>query len=197
MTRNVLIAIALVAGGLTGLGVALLERGRAAPFEAATMFTTPRELPALDLVDHRGEPLSATALHGGWDVLFFGFTHCPDVCPTTLAQLDRAVDEIDARRRPRVWLVSVDPARDTPAVLADYVGHFDPDFGGVTGSDEAIAGLAAALGVAYGREPLGDTYTMSHSGALFLVDPLGRYAGVFNTPLDFAQVTSELDRLTR
>lgn len=194
MIRNVLIVLALVAGAATGFAVALLERDEPT---AATMFAEPRTLPAIDLVDQAGREVTAASLQGRWDVLFFGFTHCPDVCPTTLAELARAVRTIDPRRRPRVWLVSVDPARDTPSVLADYVGHFDPGFAAMTGSEAATATFASALGVAYGKEPHGDSYTMSHSGALLLIDPEGRYAGLFTTPLDFARVTADLERLAR
>lgn len=196
MTKNLLVVVALVAGAAAGLGLALLERERGAQLEAGTVFATPRTLPPTALVDHSGKPLTADRLTGQWDILFFGFTHCPDICPTTLVQLDRLLERLDAgAQAPRVWLVSVDPLRDTPAVLADYIGHYNRGFAALTGTEAAIAGLAAALGVAYSKVVDGDGYTMAHSGALFLVDPAGRYAGLFTTPHDWQLIAADLRKL--
>lgn len=199
MTRTLLIAIALIAGAATGLTLALVERQRDARLDAATMFATPRTLPLPALVAHDGEPLTGATFAGRWDIAFFGFTNCPDICPTTLAQLGRVLERLDAEddRGPRVWLVSVDPARDTPARLAAYVRHFDPGFAALSGAESALAEFAAALGVAYDKVFEGESYTIAHSGALFLIDPNGHYAGLFNTPHDWPRIEADLRKLTR
>lgn len=197
MNRSILFAAALVAGAAAGLTLALLQ-GADDEIVAATIFDTPRELPALDLVNADGAAVSGNIFTGRWDLLFFGFTHCPDICPATLHRLDALLDTIAQsapERLPRVWLVSVDPSRDTPAVLADYLGFFDARFGALTGTDESVATLAGALGVAYARLPQGEDYTMSHSAALFLIDPRGHYAGLFNTPHDWDRIGSDLETI--
>ena len=99
------------------------------------LLDTPRELGDFALVDHRDEPFVPARLEGHWSLVFFGFTHCPDICPTTMAFLDRLAGELEGTEAEdtAVFLVSVDPARDTPAQLASYVPYFNPDFTGVTG----------------------------------------------------------------
>jgi protein SCO1/2 len=126
-------------------------------------------------------------MHGQWTFLFFGFVNCPDVCPTTLAMLADVRARIataSAGQVPEVVLVSVDPGRDTPAVLAQYVSHFDPSFTAVTGDPGAIETLTRALGVAVAvGAPADDgSYAVDHTAAIFLVDPAGRVAALFNTP---------------
>ena len=115
-------------------------------------------------------------MRGRWTFVFFGFVNCPDVCPTTLATLAavrNSLADLAEPYRPRVVLVSVDPARDTPAVLAQYVLHFDPSFVGVTGSPAALDTLTRALGVAVivGPADAAGNYSVDHTAAVFLVDP--------------------------
>ena len=141
------IAIVVLAGVLAGVGVAYFMRDRVAPsppLERATLFAEPRALPAFELIDQERIPFGPERLRGRWTLLFFGFVNCPDVCPTTLATLAevrRKVASESAGDVPQVVLVSVDPGRDTPPVLAQYVAHFDPSFTGVTGDPAAIETL--------------------------------------------------------
>jgi len=124
--------------------------------------------------------------------VFFGFTHCPDVCPTTLYKLAQA-RRAAAVPHLRVLFVTLDPARDTPAMLARYLHAFDPDFLGLTGSQQTIAALAAHFGVAFQRVELpGGDYTMDHSAVVFLLDAGGRIVAVFTAPLDIAALTQDL-----
>jgi protein SCO1 len=184
------IAIVVLAGVLAGVGVAYFMRDRVAPsppLERATLFAEPRALPAFELIDQARVPFGPERLHGRWTLLFFGFVNCPDVCPTTLATLAevrRKVARESARDVPQVVLVSVDPGRDTPPVLAQYVAHFDPSFTGVTGDPAAIEALTQALGVAVFIGPPAEdgSYAVDHTAAIFLVDPEGRIAALFNTP---------------
>ena len=184
------IAIVVLAGVFAGVVVAHFMRNRVdplPPLERATLFAEPRALPAFELVDQGHVPFGPDRLRGRWTFLFFGFVHCPDVCPTTLATLAdvrRKIASESARDVPQVVLVSVDPDRDTPPVLAQYVAHFDPSFTGVTGDSEAIETLTQALGVAVFIGPPAEdgSYTVDHTAAIFLVDPEGRVAALFSTP---------------
>jgi protein SCO1/2 len=129
------------------------------------------------LSDHNGKPRQLSDFRGKAVVLFFGFTHCPDVCPTTLAELAAARRDLGAAgERVQVLLVTVDPARDTPQLLSRYVTAFDPSFLGLTGTPEQVAEVAKEFKVIYqkveGRAPA--DYSMDHSAGSFIFDPEGR-----------------------
>ncbi|MEX0958066.1 MAG: SCO family protein [Burkholderiales bacterium] len=130
-----------------------------------------------ELIGHDGEPRSLEDFRGQVTVVFFGFTHCPDVCPITLAELAAALDKLgEDAKRVQVLLITVDPARDTPEVLRGYVTAFHPSFVGLTGSAEQIASVAREFKVIYqrvdGSSP--ETYSMDHSAGSFVFDPEGR-----------------------
>ncbi|MBT8143963.1 MAG: SCO family protein [Gammaproteobacteria bacterium] len=194
MKRIFIIAVLLIAGLLAGVLTAHWQRSAAAP-EVATLFATPRLLDWPALVDERGDPISASSFSTEWDLLFFGFTRCPDICPMTLGRLRTAIGQLPADERPRVWLVSVDPTHDKSEVLRDYLAFFDASFRGLTGTEAQIESLATQLGVAYSRVPQEEGYTMSHSAALFLLDREGRYAGLFTTPHDWPTISQDLARI--
>ncbi|HEX9207529.1 MAG TPA: SCO family protein [Steroidobacteraceae bacterium] len=186
--RLVLLAIvAFVVGLVVARG---LFRPAAVPVPAtenATIFVPPRALPPLALVDADGKPLGPRFLEGHWTLVFFGFTHCPDVCPTTLTvlgQVHKLLGSMPAGRQPRVLLVTVDPERDTPQRLRDYVRFFDPAFTGATGTPEAIRQAAAAFAVPYAKVPLpGGGYTMDHGAGVFTVGPAGQVVAYSSPPL--------------
>ncbi|MEX0734667.1 MAG: SCO family protein [Steroidobacteraceae bacterium] len=202
MNRTVLVVIVL-AGILAGAAAGFVfTRARDTPpaLERATLFETPRPLPAFALVDHAGEAYERERLRGRWTFLFFGFVNCPDVCPTTLATLAdarRSVMDLPPGERPDVVLASVDPARDRPEVLARYVGHFDPSFTGITGSAESIEALTRDLGVAVivGPAAADGSYTVDHSAAIFLIDPEARLTAVFGTPHESAAIARDYRRI--
>lgn len=156
--------------------------------ERASVLPSPRDLPPLHLTDQDGRPLPADFFAGHWTLVFFGFTHCPDICPTTLATLARTVQQLGglpAEQRPRVLLVSVDPERDEPAKLAAYVRFFDPAFLAATGSLRDVAEAAAAFGVPYAKVSLpGGGYTMDHGAGIFLVGPAGGIVAYSSGPHD-------------
>ena len=187
--KRALVTMVVLAGVLAGVLVAHLLGKRAAPppLEQATLYAEPRALPAFELVDQAQAPFGPARLRGHWTFLFFGFVNCPDVCPTTLAMLADVRTRIangPAGAVPQVVLVSVDPGRDSPSVLAQYVAHFDPSFTGVTGDPGAIETLTRALGVAVvvGAPDADGSYAVDHTAAIFLVDPEGRVTALFNTP---------------
>lgn len=153
----------------------------------AYVLAEPEPIAPFRLVAHDGQAFDNAALKGRWSFLFFGFTHCPDICPTTLAvfnEVHRALRSgaVDVR----FVMVTVDPERDAPQVLAKYVPAFNPEFIGVTGEAGEIARLCDSLGVKYGKVP-GSTpasYHMDHSSSVLVADPQGRFHGVFAPPHD-------------
>jgi protein SCO1/2 len=158
----------------------------------AYVFDTPRALPDFELVDHHGAPFTRERLEGGWTLVFFGFTFCPDICPTTmalLAQLAEQLEGLPEEADTRVVMVSVDPARDTVEQLAQYVPYFNPDFLGVTGEFLDIHRFATALNTPFRKVPgQGEDYQVDHSANLVLINPRGDYHGFFKAPLDLARL---------
>jgi protein SCO1/2 len=193
-------AIAIVAA-LAGVYVARMLNQPAVPsLEAGTALPQARVLPEFLLVDTQGKAGSAAALRGRPTLVFFGFTHCPDVCPTTLALL-ADVQKRMARQDPampgiRVALISVDPERDTPEQLGSYIASFRGDFIGLTGSASEIVKVTRAFGVATARVDLGGgNYTMDHSAAVFALDSQARIVAVFTPPLSAPALARDLARL--
>jgi protein SCO1/2 len=190
-------AVAAIAA-LGGILLALLLRPTPAPapeLAVGTWLPAPRALAPFSLVDQSGAAATLETLRGQPTLLFFGFTHCPDVCPTTLA-LVAAARRKAALDGLRVVLVSVDPERDTPERLGAYVRAFDPEFLALTGSADEIAGLARQLGVAAARMPLpGGDYTVDHSAALLWLDRDARLAAIFTPPLTIDGLSADLAAL--
>jgi protein SCO1/2 len=129
------------------------------------------------LAGHDGKPRTLADFQGKVVAVFFGFTHCPDVCPTTLATMREVKEKLGADgARLQVIFVTVDPDRDTPELLSKYVTAFDPTFLGLHGTQEEIAQAAKAFKVYYQKVPgkTPDTYTMDHTASTYLYDPQGR-----------------------
>lgn len=190
---------ALAALAALGLGVFTASRlygpAPAPEIASGTLLREPRPVAPFALADQDGKPWGNAQLEGHWTVLFPGFTHCPDVCPTTLGLMK----QLGARLRAgggsvEFVFLSVDPERDTPAQLKAYVNHFDPAIRGVTGPREQIDALCAALGLAYLKIPgATDTdYTIDHTAALVLLDPRGRVAGYFQAPHKLDTLAADL-----
>jgi protein SCO1 len=130
---------------------------------------------SLELTDHTGKPRRLEDFRGKALVVFFGFTHCPDICPTTLADIAQAVKSLGAQaERVQVVMVSVDPERDTPESLAKYVTAFDPSFLGLRGDLEATKRVAANFKIYFEKRKQGGSYTVDHSAQSYVIDPQGR-----------------------
>ena len=158
----------------TGVAAPALADG-AAPRLKAGSFEPARTAPDFVLAGSDGAALQLSKLHGKVVLMSFGFTHCPAVCPTTLAtlaQMRRSLGK-DASAV-QVVFVTVDPERDDAARMKAYVGAFDPTFLGATGSAEALAAVRRSYGVVARKVPLGDSYGMDHSSSIFLIDRDGR-----------------------
>jgi protein SCO1 len=194
-------AIAVVAA-LAGVYVARMLGQPVVPsLESGTSLPQARVLPEFNLVDTQGAAISPAALRGHPTLVFFGFTHCPDVCPTTLALLasvqKQAVQQDAGMAGLKVALISVDPERDTPQQLGSYIASFRGDFIGLTGSASEIVKATRGFGVAAARVDLGGgNYTMDHSAAVFVLDSQARIVAVFTPPLAAAALTRDLARLS-
>ena len=127
------------------------------------------------LTDHAGKPRTLADFRGKLVVLSFGFTHCPDICPTILADLAGAMQSLGAEAaRVQVLFVTVDPERDTPELLATYVAAFDPQFVGLSGDLEAIRQTAKEFKIFFEKQPTGSSYTVNHSAQSYVIDAQGR-----------------------
>jgi protein SCO1/2 len=161
---------------LVVLGVWALPRLRSPMFHGQIV-SAGEPVADFTLTAHTGEPVRLSDWRGRWVALYFGYTFCPDVCPTTLAQLAQARRRLGAEAaRVQVLMVTVDPERDTPERLAAYVRAFDPSFVGLTGTPAAIAAVAGPLGVYFARQEVEGAagYLVDHTASVLLLDPQGR-----------------------
>ena len=167
-------------------------------FKSATVLNDDRPLPEFHLEGTSGEVGNAV-LSGNWTLVFFGYTYCPDICPTSLTTLAQVKSQLVANgvAPPRVLFISVDGQRDRPDRLAEFVRFFDADFQAAIGSDQALLPLARHLGVFYQRHDKGDgsPYSVDHSSAIYLVDPQGRLKAVFSWPHDPATMATEYPKI--
>lgn len=155
------------------------------------LLEAPRNIGEFDLIDHHGNPFNPGRLEGQWTLVFFGFTHCPDICPTTMTFLNTFLESLEGTEAqdPQVVMVSVDPARDTVQQLADYVPYFNPDFTGVTGEFLDIHRFATKLNTPFRKVMDEDgSYQVDHSSNIVLINPRGDYHGFFRAPLDLAKM---------
>ena len=165
------IAIFCVLGAL-GLTVSEFVANK---FMPATTFDVSAKF---SLINHQGAPVTESVFQGHPSALFFGFTHCPEVCPTTLNDLALAKQELGPNDKLKVYFITLDPLRDTSDVLAEYIPYFGPDFMGITGSEADIQALSKSWGIYSQRSELSDGgYNIDHTATVFLLDSKGQFAG--------------------
>lgn len=171
--------LVLAAGLLIGLAFRDQGKGQTANPLAAAIGGK------FSLVDQHGKTVTDADLKGKWQLVFFGYTHCPDVCPTALNDLSLALDQLgDKKNQVGIVFISVDPARDTPDVLKSYVESFGGPIEALTGSPDAVAQAAKDYRVYYAKHPRTDGgYDMDHSALIYIMDPQGRFTATF-TPDD-------------
>ena len=205
-----LLVVACLAGGL-GLWASQRFHAPAAaaappapPVKAVTLMPAPRALPAFSLQQSDGTALTTEDLAGHWTVVFIGFTHCPDICPTTLAQLASAQKQwasIPTASRPRVLFISAVPERDSPKLTGDYAHAFHADTLAATAPISQLEEFARSLSLVFMKAPgpsgEPDDYSIDHSAALVLLDPQVRMAGVAQPPFDIRAIAADLERLTK
>ena len=175
----------------------------------------PEKAPSFNLTDQHGIPFSQDQLLGKWTIMFFGYTHCPDFCPTTMAGLNGAYHHLE-REAPQlaantqVVFVSVDPFRDTPALLGDFVSHFNKDFIGVTGPPAQLQRLSNPLGASYDysdpdshallpdtRKPVRQDYVVDHSSGLYIFDNEAQLVAWVLPPHTAARIVSVYTHIRR
>lgn len=194
MPRPLLAAAAALAFA-GGIAAGLLLRSEPLTLETGTLLDPPRAVAPFNLQGTGPATLDAAALSDGWSLVFFGFTRCPDICPTTLQLLSSARERIAANGEtpPRILLVTVDPEYDTVERLTAYTRYFGEGITGATGTPEAVAAVARDLGIVYQRVPLeGDNYTMDHTGAVLLIGPDLGLRAVFSPPFDLPALARDL-----
>ncbi|HEY8567069.1 MAG TPA: SCO family protein [Beijerinckiaceae bacterium] len=188
--RRFLLAAFLVAAPLVPLNPVALDRAAAQPAAIGGPFR---------LTDQEGKPFGSDELKGRPFALFFGFTHCPDVCPTTLFQLSEDLKALGVEgERLQAVFVSVDPERDRPEDLAVYLQSFDPRIKGLTGTPAEVDAAAKAYKATYKKVPLtGDSYTIDHTAVVYLMDATGRFFSALNAQEPPETRRAKLLRLAR
>ncbi len=186
MSQSVKITLSLIITILLiGAAAGLVQQNNNAVPDTEARLMTPKRLTAFQLTAHDLKPLNIERLKGKWTLLFFGYTHCPDVCPITLTELAQMAQQLppEILGSTQFVFVSVDPQRDSPESLAEYVGYFNESFLGATGSIDALTTFARQLDSKFSLEtdPVGEPI-VNHSSAMLLIDPQARYYARLKAP---------------
>ena len=197
----VTLAVLAVGGGATMVFMQL--QGVREPPSHATVMPTPSPLPDFALLDQSGNRFDRQSMRGQWSLVFFGFTHCPDICPATLQQLAiarskvLAADSGQSNSFPQIILISVDPERDTMEIMREYVAHFDADIKGVSGDIEQLKILTSALGIFFEKSTdSGEDYSVAHSAVVLLINPQAEFHALFSAPHDVEHFVNDVPLLT-
>ena len=202
MNKSSIAIVALVAliGGFTISWV--INNNKPVELEAGLWFgDQARALPEFELVDHNRNTLNRSSLTGKWSLMFFGYTHCPDICPISLQTMSDMIDAIedpDVVKALNIYFVSVDPERDTAEILAGYVTYFNPGFIGATADFEKLTPLTRSIGIAHQiRNKTDDKpeYDVDHSSAIVLINPQAEFAGLFSAPQDALVMARDITRI--
>jgi protein SCO1/2 len=170
--------------------------------EKAIILPNSKAIQGVEFVDHQGQRFGKQQLLGRWSILFFGFTNCPDICPTTMQTLKQVKNKLvldDAWGNYQVIMVSVDPDRDTTQQLSNYLPYFDPEFIGISGSLDITTGFSKQLGILFYANEADDDgrYDVDHGTALILVNPMGEMAGVISAPHQADVIARDLSKLAK
>jgi protein SCO1 len=174
-----------------------LQRSQLEAPVSATLLKQPRAVTPFVLTDTQGQRVTQQQLRGHWSLLFFGFTHCQSICPTTMAELAKMQRQLRADSNatlPRVTLVSLDPEADVPSVLKAYVESFDKSFYGLTGDSKQLKRLTRQLGIAVMRSA---PHQPDHSGTLVLVNPQAKVLAYFSMPHDGVVLAKDFEKIVR
>ena len=196
LTWTLLAGFAVLAGAAASFAVL---HSPTVPLRSGTLLEPPRAVVDFSLAGADGQPYTKASLLGHWNLIYVGYTYCPDLCPTTLAQL-KAVQSRPGQRRPPQCCASPSfpstRSADTPQRLDQYVHYFSPSFGAATGSNAQLDALGASLGFVYAKVPgaTPQSYLMDHSSALILIDPQARLAGYLTPPFKTPDLVTDLKR---
>lgn len=202
MRKSRLVVVALLALAI-GFTIALIAKQfQPIELESATWFGDhSRTLPEFELIDQNNNKLTGSDFKGKWHLLFFGYTHCPDICPAslqTLAEMVKLIDDRHVANLLEVAFISVDPARDRPEILKSYVEYFNPDFIAATASPENLDRLTGSLGIAYfidKTDPEKQSYEVGHSSGYILINPAVEFSGLFSAPHDSRKIANDLIKI--
>jgi len=202
MRKSVPYIIALIALVLGFGGSWFVQNSKPIELEVGRWFgDQSKALVNFELRDQNNQPFGNAQLKGKWSLLFFGYTHCPDICPVSLqamSEMMEAIDDKHVREDIRVTFISVDPDRDTPALLKSYVEYFNPLFVGATAALPELKKLTASIGIAHKLEKTQDdqvSYFVSHSGAIVLLNPQGEFSGLFSAPHDALAMARDMTKI--
>ncbi len=206
LTLSVLIIIALLLGIAANLFLTSTtnDATKVIPIQlsSGTLISNPRPLLDFSLQDHAGKAFTQESIKGRWHLLTFGYTHCPDICPTTLAMLAQMDDQL-SKHDPKpiidIDFITIDPQRDTAETLANYMPYFNKTFIGVTGKTEELNKLTRQLGILYARVEADGSqldYLMDHSSSIILINPQGGFQAIFSAPHDAALMAEDLLKIT-
>lgn len=160
-----------------------------------------KALPNFELRDQDNRPFGKAQMKGQWNMMYFGYTHCPDICPVSvqaMAEMMEAIDDADVRNAIQFTFVSVDPDRDTPALLKHYVEYFNPTFKGATAALPELKKLTASIGIAHQLEKTSEdqaSYLVSHSGAIILLNQDAEFSGIFSAPHDALAMARDITKI--
>lgn len=176
------------------------QRESATTMQTVRMFPQVRAIPDFALQSADGKLINKATLSKHWTVVFLGFTHCPDICPTTLADLSKVQkiwETLPSETRPRVLFISVDPERDTPKAIAEYAAFFHKDTLTATAQEPALTEFVQSLALVYAKMPLenGD-YTMDHSATIVVLNPQGNEVGIIRPPFMPQKIAADLIALS-
>lgn len=153
------------------------------------MWPAPKKLSPFQLIDQHGQPFDLSRLKGQWSLMFFGYTHCPDICPATMTLLNTVVKDLEKNQRtiPQIVFISVDPERDTQQHLNEYTSYFNPEFIAATGTGEQLSALTRQLGILSMIIPEEATseqqnYLVDHTASILLIDPDAQLLSIFSAP---------------
>lgn len=194
-------AFAAVAGiGTVTARQLLMVNSPVAPEINGFVLQQPRLLPAFELLNGQAETFTGADFAGAWSFLYFGFTYCPDICPTAMVEMAKLKTLLSASHPDLLaefYLVSVDPERDTPQRVQEYVTYFDDNFKGLTGDLDDISNLAQTASVIHVIEPSADgvSYEVGHSSTITLLDPQGSIRAIFREPLRAATLADDVSQV--
>src|SRR5436853_6147739 len=195
--RFALVAIVFAGVLVIAAGVLLALALRETPRGAAGTALASAIGGQFQLIDQNGKPFSDANLKGKWQLVFFGYTHCPDACPTALNEMALALEQLGEKRGEiEIVFITVDPERDTPEVMKSYVQSFDASIIALTGSPDAVAQAAKAYRVYYAKHPRGDgDYDMDHSAVIYVMNPEGKFTATFTPDSTADAIAQRLQKL--
>lgn len=202
MKKSIPYIIALIALVIGFGGSWFVQYSKPVKLEVSRWFgEQAKALPDFELRDEDNQPFGKEQLKGKWNMMYFGFINCPDICPVSvqaMADMMDAIDDKHVRDAIQFTFVSVDPDRDTPALLKNYVGYFNPLFKGATAPLPELEKLTASIGIAHQLEKTSDdqeSYGVSHSGAIILLNPEAEFSGIFSAPHDALAMARDITKI--